>query len=75
MHANQEATADSRSTEVVVIPQKEDGIYKIAALAGSGKTTTAKTLLTQYQPDECWLVLVFNTDNKEEWRKCYYILL
>lgn len=45
------------------------GIYKIAALAGTGKTTTAKLLIDHYPDDIKWLVLVFNTSNKEEWRK------
>lgn len=50
------------------LPQKENGIYKISALAGTGKTTTAKSLL-QLLPEKKWLVLVFNKDNKDEWRK------
>ena len=50
------------------LPHKENGIYKISALAGTGKTTTAKSLL-QLLPEKKWLVLVFNKDNKDEWRK------
>ena len=41
-------------------------VIKISALAGTGKTTTAKHLLNQYQPDIHMLVLVFNNDNNEE---------
>ena len=51
------------------IQTKQQGIYKIEALAGTGKTTTAKSLIAQYPPDVNWLVLVFNKTNKEEWRK------
>ena len=51
------------------VMDSDNKIIKVSALAGTGKTTTAKHLLTQYSPDINWLVLVFNKDNKDEWRK------
>ncbi len=47
-------------------------IIKIAALAGSGKTSTAKMLIEELEkqnPDLKWAVLVFNTCAKDDWRK------
>lgn len=44
------------------------GIYKIEALAGSGKTSTAKMFLEQLPQDCKWHTLTFNTVIKDEWR-------
>ena len=45
------------------------GIYKISALAGTGKTTTAKMLLQEFPCYTCSCALTFNAENKDEWRK------
>ena len=54
---------------VETVLESKNGIYKISALAGSGKTTTAKDILQKLPIETKWLVLVFNTDNKDDWRK------
>lgn len=52
--------------------EKSSGIHKVSALAGTGKTTTAKLLVEQYPNNIKFLILVFNASNKDEWRNWIY---
>lgn len=58
----------NKGQQSIVDKNFKNGIHKISALAGTGKTTTAKMLLQEFPCYTCSCALTFNAENKDEWR-------